>query len=1565
MTSSRDSLKPITRKTVLPMSTGQTRLWYLSSVLDPSYTYNDQLEVRINGTLDVGILERCFHLLIERHETLRTAFSETQEGALIQTILEPFTIDIPLRTLGDSHMDNGALEREIDRVCLEEGQAQYDLTTGKLFRVCLFQLSDQHQLLLFSFHHIILGGRSLTQLLEELDTTYIAESKGIQVETAKKITQCQDYAYWEKSWMESDEFSQRLNYWRAHHKGNPPSLHFPFDYPRSTPEKNYGEWEYIKLSKELTEELSQLGKQENVSLFTILLASYKILLMRYSGQLDISVGTVVANRSLPETKKILGFLAETVILRSKVNGNTTFKEFLTALRKMTTDVFYNQTVPFSKLTDIIRQENNASVSPLCQAALVYKSIPYNHSKLAGLPIEHPRLRSLRIAKFDMTLSLEIVEQRLKGYFEYNTDLISASSAKRFLLHFELLLESIVKAPDRCISSFSFLSDGEEKKIVEEFNADSASPAVELCTHKLFEQQAKKTPNAIAVCYDGRQLTYEALNAQSNKLAHYLMSRGVEPESRVGLCIERSLEMVIGILGILKAGGAYVPIDPHIPVERMNYLLDDSNIQLLVTQEDLQEKFQGTETATNKCIYLNQHWPQIDQCNIENPPGQALPDNIAYVIYTSGSTGKPKGTLITHANVVRLLTTTQAQFQFNQDDVWTFFHSFAFDFSVWELWGALCFGGRLIVVPYWLSRDPEAFCNLVYKEGITVLNQTPSAFNQFIAADQDSGFKPEQLSLRYIIFGGEALEMKSLRPWFRRHNPLSPQLINMYGITETTVHVTEYLIEPANADSPRSTIGKPLSDLQSYILDEYLRIVPIGVPGELYIGGRGLARGYHNRAGLTADRFTPNPFCKNAGSRLYRTGDLARYQADGNLEYIGRIDHQVKIRGFRIELGEIEAVLAEQPGVLQAIVQVHGRTNDTKNINLAAYLVCEKPCSRDKAQLQDDIRNGIKARLPDYMIPSFIIILDKLPLTTNGKLDREALPEPSNAIIQPQQYLPPRTEIEQQLTTIWSDVLGIEANQIGRHANFFELGGDSILSLQIITRAKKLGLHISPKQLFKYPTISTLASIVTTTPTLEAEQGPVVGDLPLLPIQHWFFECVNIDLDHYNQAYLLKVPGRIKENTLTQAMQALVVHHDALRVRFNHTNTGWNQKLITGTPDVSITHIDLSCLSVEKQRLSLKEESSKLQKSLSIEKGPLLNLGLFHMGVGLPSRLLIVIHHMAVDGVSWRILLEDLATVYQQLDANDNVKLPLKTTSYKSWSNHLKSYSQSENLFSELEYWKGLSLHTPGSIPYDTQSTTEANSIASSEVHTVVLSEKNTHSILQDVHGAYNTHINDVLLTAVALAFKQWTNEDGIFIDLEGHGREDIFDNVDLSRTVGWFTSIYPVYLTLESVLDLGASLKSIKEQLQQIPNRGIGYGVLRYCTENPLASTILKKIPNAKISFNYLGQFDQAIDSQPLFQWADEAVGETHSKHQLRTHDIDILGFVVKSRLHLNITYSRAHFNANTMVNVGNNLLGALRQLIVHCSSPDSHGYTPSDFTDADMTPDELDEFMNNLGDGQ
>ena len=1049
---------------VFPASFGQQRLWFLNQLDPASSFYNIPLLARLKGRLNVEALQLALNAIVARHEALRTTFSSA-DGQLLQSIAP--TLELNVKQIDLSTVPDGERESIAEQVARAESETAFDLSRGPLVRVTLAKLRENEHLLLVSLHHICADGWSVKVFLEELSAFYNSYLHDEPAGLPELEIQYADWAAWQRELLQGVYLEKQLEYWRQQLAGAPPLLILPTDRARPAVQTFSGERRRRQLPGDLQERLSELSRREGATLFMTLLAAFQTLLYRYSGSEDLVVGSPSANRNLSETKNLIGFFVNTLTLRTDFSGNPSFLKLLKRVRQVAIEAYANQEVPLDWLVDELKPERSLSYSPLFQVVFSLETTLDLGVQFEGLETDWLEV-DRGTSKFDLALFVSEHQGSLTCTFEYDTDLFDSQTIDRMLDHFQILLESIVSDPQQRVGELPLLTQAEIQLLTNPAGAVQRVPLPGSLLHEVFATQVARMPGAIALTHGHEQITYDELNRRANQLAHHLIRQAVGPDVLVGLCLERSVELIVGLLAILKAGGAYLPLDPAYPAERLLFMLADAGAKLLLTTEALAASVNATVPAT---FLLDRDWQAISHESTANPGVTTTPEHLAYVIYTSGSTGKPKGVPVSHRNVMRLFEVTEDSFGFTGNDVWTLFHSAAFDFSVWEIWGALLYGGRLVVVPYFTARAPEEFLELLRRERVTVLNQTPSAFRQ-LARVATAGSKQE-LALRYVVFGGEALELQSLKPWFDLYGDGTPQLVNMYGITETTVHVTYRPLTAVDLEANTgSVIGRPLGDLRVYLLDQRQQLVPIGVPGEMYVGGGGLSRGYLHRHDLTAERFVPDVFSNLPGAKLYRSGDLARRLANGDLEYLGRVDRQVKIRGFRIELGEIEAVLRQAPGVEDCVV-LAGQDSPA---SLLAYLVLEG----DASWALQELRNFASAQLPDYMVPSFFMQVERIPLTANGKVDQRALPLPETAPASTENFVAPRSETEKKLAAIWSELLG--RDQIGINDNFFELGGHSLLATQAVSRVRDtFSVRLTLRNFFENPTVASLAELVTSAP----------------------------------------------------------------------------------------------------------------------------------------------------------------------------------------------------------------------------------------------------------------------------------------------------------------------------------------------------------------------------------------------------------------------------------------------------------------------------------------------------
>ncbi|WP_414753961.1 amino acid adenylation domain-containing protein [Anabaena sp. CCY 9910] len=1517
-------IEAVSSDKLIPLSFPQQRLWFLDQMEGNSAAYNMAAAVEITGNLQVSILENIIAEIIQRHAILRTNIKNVDDNA-VQIIAPHLTINIPVINL--QILPAAEQFAEVERLAIAEQLKPFDLANDCLLRVTLLQLAPESYVLLVTMHHIVSDGWSMGVFIQEFSTLYTAFSQNQPSPLPELAIQYADFAHWQRQCLQGEVLENQLNYWRQQLAGIPPILELPTDRPRPPVQTFQGQTLYFELDQNLTKQLNILCQKSGTTMFMTLMAAFATLLYRYSHQSDIVIGSPIANRDRQETLSLIGLFVNTLVLRTNLEGNPSFAELLQRVKQVALDAYAHQDVPLERLVEALQPERSLSHMPLFQVAFAMQNAPMGKLELPNLSLNLLKIEN-RTAKFDLALSMQETESGLLGEWEFNTDLFDATTISRMAGHFQTLLESIVANPQQRIAEVSLLSASEQHQLLVDWNNTTTDYPQGKCIHQLFEEWVEQTPDAVAVVFENQQITYKELNHRANQLAHQLQTLGVKPDVLVGICVERSLEMIVGLLGILKAGGGYVPLDPNYPSDRLAFMLNDAQLPVLLTQQRLVEKLPEHQAIA---ICLDADWNEIAKNNSSNPTSTVTTANLAYVIYTSGSTGKPKGVMVEHTGLCNLAKAQIQTFDVQTSSRILQFASFSFDASISEIIMTLGAGARLYLGTKESLLPGSSLIQLLQKYGITHITLPPSAL-AVLPAD-------ELPALQNIIVAGEACPPDLVERW-----SCGRRFFNAYGPTETTVCAT--IAECSSNSTNKPPIGRPIANTQIYLLDQYLQPVPIGVPGELHIGGIGLARGYLNRPELTQQKFIPHPFSHEPAARLYKTGDLARYLSDGNIEYLGRIDHQVKLRGFRIELGEIEALLSQHPGVIQNILII--REDIPGSQRLVAYTVANP----DQIPTISELRQFLKERLPEYMVPSAFVMLDTLPLTPNGKVDRRALPAPESRLELAVNFVAPRTPQEDKLAAIWADVLRLQ--QVGIHDNFFEIGGDSILSLQIIARANQAGIQLNIKQLFQHQTIAELAAVANTIQSITAEQGLITGSLPLTPIQHWFFDQNLPQPAHFNQSVLLEVPNDLKPEILESALQQLLLHHDALRLRFLQEGESWSQTHADADSTVALTCVELSEKAPQAQQTALETTANQLHASLNLSQ-QLMQAALFHFGATQSARLLIIVHHLAVDGVSWRILVEDLFHAYQQLNRGETVQLPAKTTSFKEWSQRLTEYSHSEALAGELDFWLGQS---SGSIALPVDYPQAVNTVASSAQVSVSLDIEKTRALLQEVPAIYNTQINDVLLTALVQSFAQWTGESSLLVDLEGHGREELFADIDLSRTVGWFTCLFPIKLELGAIANVGKTLKSIKEQLRPCQKRGINYGILRYLNPNPAIRHQLTTAPQAQVSFNYLGQFDQELSESGAWKLAQESAGNEQSISGDRTHLLEVNALVVSGKLQLNWTYSQNIHQTSTIEALAAGFINALTEIIHHCQSTDVGGYTPSDFPEAELTQEYLDNLV-------
>ncbi|WP_158839338.1 non-ribosomal peptide synthase/polyketide synthase [Saccharothrix deserti] len=1418
-------------------SPAQRRLWFLDQFEPGGTEYVTPTALRLHGPLDLAALGRALNGLVARHESLRTTFDDG-----VQVVHEPFDVALAV--------EDGSWEA----VLREEVSTPFDLRQGPLFRTRLVRVAPEEHVLVLTLHHIVTDGWSTSVLARDLGALYAGE------ELPPLAVQYVDYTAWQPE--------PPVDYWATRLAGVPP-LELPTDRPRAAVRGTAGAMHEFTVPAPVAKAVKALAAEHGDTLFTALLAATKVLLARYTGQDDIAVGTAVSGRGRAELDDVVGLFVNTVVLRSTVDLRRSFAELLADVRTTVRDGFAHQDVPFERVVEAVRPERDPSRNALFDVMVLLQNTGSEVPELPGLRVEEVRL-PLLTSLCDVTFEFGESDGVLRGAVEYSTDLFDADTVDRMSRHLVALLAGITARPDRPLAEVPLLlGDEPDGHGVRLDVPDTTFPA-------LFEAQVRRTPHATALVCGDTRLTYAEVDARADRLAHHLIAAGAVAERAVAVSLPRSADSVVAILAVHKAGAVYLPIDPDLPRERVDFLLRDANPALVL---DAVPDFSGQDLAT-----LPDTSPDVPV-----RPDTVRPEQAAYVIYTSGSTGKPKGVVVEHRQLANLLHNHRRTF--GGDTVpMKVAHTAMFSFDT-ALEGVLLMadGHELHVITDEVRLEPTALVRYVRDHRIDMVDFTPSHLQQLLPAGLlDGGHAP-----RIVTLGGEALP-ESL--W--RELAASPRTTahNFYGPTETTVDAVS---TPVTGDRP--LIGRPLANLVARVLDTDLQPVPVGVPGELFIGGAQVARGYLNRPGLTAQRFLPDPFGPS-GSRMYRTGDRVRWVGD-QLEYLGRDDDQVKIRGFRVELGEVEAALLHHPDVTQAAVTAREHNGHQR---LVAYT----------AGTATDLAGWLKQRLPDYLVPSAFVPLDALPLTPSGKVDRRALPAPT---FTDAGYVAPEAGVAATLADIWAEVLGVE--RVGARDNFFALGGDSILSMQVVSRARQAGLKLTSKDVFLRQTVADLALAVTDDagPAHEAVTVPVPsGQAPLTPIQRWFFTNHG-PLAHFTMSVVVEV-GDVEPAVVRDAVRAVVAHHDALRLRFTRVDGVWQQE-VADVESAEVFHL----ASTE----DLATEAELARTSLDLRHGPLLRAVLFADG-----RLFVTAHHLVVDAVSWRILLADLDTALAGGD------LGPKSTAFTDWARRLDRHVRDGRFDHALAHWAAVPVEA---VPVQEAVPTTAGTARNVSVR---LGRAETDALLHAVPDAYRTQVNDVLLTALTSAFAGRA-----LVTLEGHGREELFEGVDPSRTVGWFTAQFPVALELPDG-DWGAALKSVKEQLRAVPDKGLSYEALKHWDRGLTGS-----LP--RVCFNYLGRWDDELAKIG----SDTEAGADHGREVpddlTRPYLLDITAAVSAGELVVDWEYSTEAHDEVAVWALADRMLDALRGIVAFCARPDAWGRTPSDFPLAKLTAEQVDRIAS------
>lgn len=1530
------------------LSFQQQRLWLIDKIEPGNHQYNLPRIFKLGGALDERALKESIKTIVERHSILRTVYRE-EEGNPYQLVRGAATADI-VNTVDISGLGETEQAGKIRDLARREFETPFDLSGDPMLRAVLLKLGGKNFVLLLTAHHIAVDDWSIDVMLREFGALYTAYTSNPADPLPEPQIQYMDYAQWQRRWLQGEVLKKHLDYWTNRLQGIPPVHSLPLDKPRPVVQSYRGAFYRHPVDQALRKDLHEFAQTQGVTLFMVLQTAFACLLSRYSEKTDIIMGTPVANRLQPELEQLVGFFANTLVLRTDLSGNPVFSELLRWSKEDLLNAYEHQQLPFEKLVDELRPERSLSHSPLFQILFALQSNKRPALKLPGLDIGvMSQGLGETAAKFDLTLEALEGNEGLVFCWEYMTDLFREETIRRMAEHFMVLLRGAIDRPETAVGALPLLTQAERRRVLQEWNDTGAFYPKERCMHELFQIQVERTPGATAVLFNDLALSYGELNTRSNRLAHYLIERGVRPETLIGLNAERSLDMLVGVLGILKAGCAYVPLDPGYPAARLEYMLNDSGVDIVLSQTHLREK----------AIFGNRQVVCLDDADLltelngytgENPERSVTgltAGNLAYVIYTSGSTGRPKGVMIEHASLTNFLCAMRDAPGMSADDTLLAVTSTSFDIHTLELYLPLISGARVVIATADDTVSPANLSTLMLRHRVSIMQATPSTWKMLLA----EGWEPQR-PLK-VLCGGEAWSASLKHELLRQPDV---ELWNMYGPTETTVWSSVKKIALQDGDVH---LGPAIANTQLYVLDENGGLCPVGVPGELYIGGEGLARGYLNRPELTAERFVGNPFSDRPGARMYRTGDLVRWLAEGDLQFVGRIDHQVKIRGFRIELGEIENQLSKLPGVQSAVVVA--REDEPDNKRLVAYIAADKAImgAGSDCDRVNTLRTNLQSTLPGYMLPSAFVLLNALPLTPNGKIDKKALPAPEG-LLPADEYVAPSTDVERTLAGIWAQLLVIDIERLSVTANFFALGGDSIISIQMVSRAAKIGMCLTVKQLFEYQTIRELAKQVSGTGTLAEPDNarmsatgnvPIVGDMPLTVDQtsflnsgfrmpHW-----GIILKSYEQTQTLE-PA-----ILDEAINALLAHHDAMRARFTQEGGVWRQTIDEPRRHKIVSTVDLSHLDSDTCEQQVNDIASHLVKSFDLSTGPLIKVVQIDVGSGRPKRLLFAIHHSIIDGFSLQIISEDIATACQQLLENRPVELPQRTTSVKDWIARLEEYANSEELKREAQYWLGLPWNDMPKLPADYAGGEHKRYVGS---HTEVpssLPEKDTLRLMNDLPQRYGVSTFDALIAALVATLSAWLQNDNVMLCVHGSGRNVLPDmqGLDLSRTVGWLSYRRLVLLQKPRTEDVLGLLKSVSLQLKTLPSQGSGFGILSTYNKDNAVREKLRAIPVPQVWLNYTGVHvpDKEGPGQltefmlDKFTWTPPDGGESRNIHVPFMHPdnqegwyILLNGGIRNNRYHVHWRYSENLYRRETVEALADNYLAVLRAMAALPNTP-------------------------------
>jgi amino acid adenylation domain-containing protein/non-ribosomal peptide synthase protein (TIGR01720 family) len=1508
-----NAIQPAAPAESYPLSASQRRLWILSQFEGANTAYNVPGAYIFDGELNLQALEYSFLQLIARHESLRTTFREDANGEVRQFIQLPGEHAFALSVFDLRNEHNQ--EQRLLQLVNEDFLRPFDLRTGPLLRAGLYQLGDKRCVLSYVMHHIVSDGWSMGVLIRELLHLY-RQHQGTENRILPELQiHYKDFAVWQQQQLSGSLLQEHRAYWMEQFSGSLPVLNLPSDKTRPAIKTYNGGVVYGNIETTACRALKEIGRQQGATLFMTVVSLVDLLLYKYTGQEDIVIGTPVAGREHPDLEFQIGFYVNTLALRTQFSSNDSFGELLARVKKMTLGAYAHQVYPFDQLVGDLQVVRDRSRHPLFDVAVIVQNEETRN--LAGLQ-QNESLSMFKYegatastAMFDLVFNFTEVNDQLNLSITYNSDVYSHALIEQIKNSLQQLAKAIPQQPALTIDQLEFLNAGERDYLTSLLNKTEVTYEPQANLLNLFAQQVKSLPGEVAVQFAERKLTYRQLHEQSNQFAHYLRKKHqLKQGSLIAFSLERDEWMIIAILGILKAGCAFVPVDLSYPGQRIAYMIGDSQAKLVVDRQEL-------------AVFRDQQ----QQYEVEDLKVKLKTNDLAYVIYTSGSTGEPKGVMIEHAAIANTIQSQQSIFDVKPGFHHLQFASSSFDASVSEIFVALCSGGSLFIISDEEKKDPALLKAFIDKHRIDIAT-IPPAYLQLLEA-------AELKTLKRLVTAGEAA-IKSKVEAFAAYG----DYFNAYGPTEVSICASIFKnARGGRIENARVPIGHPIANTRIYILNQHGQLCANGVAGEICVSGAGIARGYLNRDELSARKFVADPF--RTGYRMYKTGDLGRWTENGLLEFLGRTDEQMKLRGYRIEPGEIESVLCRHEQLRQAVV--HIQQNAAGLQELVAYIVIANGQQPDVAAL----RAHAAQWLPVYMLPHHYVQLPALPVNSNGKVDKTQLPPVSeNLLAGSAVFVSPRTEEEAVITSIYEEVL--KKKQVSVKDDFFMLGGDSIKSIQVVSRLKQRGYSLSIQDVLLYPVVEELSKHLKAIDR-SIDQSAVTGIIPLSPVQQLFFERYPENNQHYNQAVLLQSSKPVSADLLRACLDKLVAHHDALRMVFYKTENGWVQENRGLEQGYGLEEITVS----DEQEFTA--HCNRIQSGFNLAEGPLFKVALLHGEDG--DSLLLAAHHLVVDGVSWRIVLEDLSRLYSQQLAGETLSLPLKTDSFRYWQHKQLSYAASPALQEEAAYWSRMEAATVKPLPLDANG---SNLMKDAGSTSFVLSEELTALLQTKCYRAYHTEINDVLLTALSLALHDVFGLDRVLLNMEGHGREGIADAVDVTRTVGWFTTSYPVLLQVEQQQDLAAHLVAVKETLHRVPNKGIGYGILRYLGRKAYTAA-------PQIGFNYLGDFGSGVgadSNEPLFSYSNKNRGNDMGGEMDRGVVLDVSGMIAGGRLRMFVAYSNQQYRPETIEKLSQAYQQQLQNLVNWLSAEQGEHLTPVDLTYKNLTIAELDE-LNKAGDVQ